>query len=59
LVVSAVCSPITSILGLTPEEIANATLTTDGLTDYFTINSGSVDMRSALWEQLPLALNFN
>ncbi|MFZ0229474.1 MAG: hypothetical protein WA622_18085 [Mycobacterium sp.] len=46
-------------LGLTQEEIANATLTTDGLTDYFTINSGSVDMRSALWEQLLSALNFN
>lgn len=46
-------------LGLTPDEIAGATLSVDGLTDYFTINSGSVDMLSALWEQLLLALNFN
>ncbi len=46
-------------LGLTPEDIANATLTTDGLTDYFTINSRSVDMLSALWEKLVSALNFN
>ena len=30
----------------------------DGLTDYFTINSGSVDMRSALWEQLPSGIEF-
>jgi len=46
-------------LGLTPEEIAGATVTTDGLTEYFTINSANVDILSALWEQLLLALNFN
>jgi hypothetical protein len=46
-------------LGLTPEEIAGATLTADGLTEYFTINSANVDILSALWEQLLLALNFN
>jgi len=44
-------------LGLTPAEIASATLSTDGLTDYFTINSAGVDIISALWEQLLLALN--
>ena len=46
-------------LGLAPEEIAGATLTTDGTTDYFTINRANVDILSALWEQLLLALNFN
>ena len=43
-------------LGLTPAEIASGTLSTDGLTDYFTINSAGVDIISALWEQLLLAL---
>ena len=57
--VSAVCSPITSDTRLDSGRDRYATLTTDGLTDYFTINSGSVDMWSALWEQLLSALNFD
>jgi PE-PPE domain len=44
-------------LGLTPEEIASATVSTVGLTDYFTINSADVDVLSALWESLLVALN--
>lgn len=46
-------------LGLTPAEIASATLSTDGLTDYFTINSAGVDVASALWEQLLIMLNIS
>jgi len=46
-------------LGLTPDEIASATLSTDGLTDYFTINSAGVDLTSALWESLLAALNIS
>jgi PE-PPE domain len=45
--------------GLTPAEIASATLSTDGLTDYFTINSAGVDIVSALWESLLVALNIS
>jgi PE-PPE domain len=46
-------------LGLTPAEIASATLSTDGLTDYFTINSAGVDITSALWESLLVVLNIS
>jgi PE-PPE domain len=44
-------------LDLSPAEIANATLTTDGLTDYFTIDSASVDIWSALWNELLVELD--
>jgi len=43
-------------LGLTPTEIASATETTDGLTNYFTIDSANVNDLSALYTQLLLAL---
>jgi hypothetical protein len=43
-------------LGLTPQEVASATETTDGLTDYFTIDSADVDGISALWNTIELAL---
>jgi hypothetical protein len=43
-------------LGLTPAEISSATLSTVGLTDYYTISSASVDGLSALWNTLMLAL---
>jgi hypothetical protein len=43
-------------LGLTPQEIASATETTDGLTDYYTIDSADVDGLSALWNTTALAL---
>jgi hypothetical protein len=46
-------------LGLTPAEIASATLDTDGLTDYFTINSAGVDVVSALWDTLLIELNIS
>jgi hypothetical protein len=44
-------------LGLTPAEIASATETTDGMTNYFTINSSDVDDLAALYNQLLLALD--
>jgi hypothetical protein len=43
-------------LGLTPAEISSATLSTVGLTDYYTISSAGVDGLSALWNTLMLAL---
>jgi hypothetical protein len=43
-------------LGLTPQEVASATETTDGLTDYYTIDSADVDGISALWNTIELAL---
>jgi PE-PPE domain len=43
-------------LGLTPTEIASATETTDGMTNYFTINSADVNDLAALYNQLLLAL---
>ncbi|UQX12232.1 PE-PPE domain-containing protein [Candidatus Mycobacterium methanotrophicum] len=43
-------------LGLTPTEIASATQTTDGLTDYFSIDSSGVDGLSALWNTALLGL---
>jgi PE-PPE domain len=46
-------------LGLTPAEIASGTLSTDGLTDYFTINSAGVDIISALWGALLALLNIS
>jgi PE-PPE domain len=46
-------------LGLTPAEIASGTLSTDGLTDYFTINSAGVDIISAMWESLLVSLNIS
>jgi hypothetical protein len=44
-------------LGLTPAEIASAPETTDGMTDYYTINSSNVDLTTALYNQLLLALD--
>jgi hypothetical protein len=44
-------------LGLTPAEIASATETTDGMTDYYTIDSSNVDFTTALYNQLLLALD--
>lgn len=44
-------------LGLTPAEIASATETTDGMTDYYTINSSNVDFATALYNQLLLSLD--
>jgi hypothetical protein len=46
-------------LGLTPTEIASATETTDGLTNYFTINSADVNNLSAMYNQLLLALEIS
>lgn len=43
-------------LGLTPDEVDSATLSTEGLTDYYTIDSADVDGASALWNTLMLAL---
>jgi hypothetical protein len=42
-------------LGLTPDEIGSATEFTDGLTNYYTIDSVDVDMTSALWNTTELA----
>lgn len=39
-------------LGLTPADVASATLEVDGLTNYFTIDSADVDIWSALWNSL-------
>jgi PE-PPE domain len=44
-------------LGLTPADIASATETTQGMTDYYTINSSDVDLSSALYNTLLLALD--
>jgi hypothetical protein len=44
-------------LGLTPAEIASATETTDGMTDYYTIDSSHVDFAQALYNQFLLALD--
>ena len=44
-------------LGLTPAEINSATLSTDGLTDYYTIDSADVNNLSALWNATLLALS--
>jgi hypothetical protein len=44
-------------LGLTPAEIASATETTDGMTDYYTIDSSHIDFLDALYNQLLLALD--
>jgi hypothetical protein len=44
-------------LGLTPAEIATATETTDGLTNYYTIDSANVNDLEALYNQLLLALD--
>ena len=43
-------------LGLTPSEIASATLTTDGMTNYYTIDNSNVNDLAALSNQLLLAL---
>jgi hypothetical protein len=45
-------------LGLSPAEIAGASLTTDGLTNYHTIDSSAVNDLAALYNQLLLALDF-
>lgn len=39
-------------LGLTPADVASATLDVDGLTSYFTIDSADVNIWSALWDSL-------
>jgi hypothetical protein len=44
-------------LGLTPAEIATATETTDGLTDYYTIDNSNVNDLEALYNQFLLALD--
>lgn len=46
-------------LGLTPAEIASATETTDGMTDYYTIDSANVNDLAALYNQLLLALEIS
>jgi hypothetical protein len=43
--------------GLTPAEIDSATLSTDGLTDYYTIDSADVNGLSALWNSLEVTLS--
>src|SRR6201996_4590764 len=43
-------------LGLTPAEIATATETTDGLTDYYTIDNSNVNDLEALYKQFLLVL---
>jgi hypothetical protein len=45
-------------LGLTPAEIATATVTTDDLTTYYTIDNSNVNDLAALYNQLLLALEF-
>jgi hypothetical protein len=45
-------------LGLSPAEIAGASVTTDGLTNYHTIDSSAVNDLAALYNQLLLALDF-
>jgi hypothetical protein len=44
-------------LGLTPAEIATATETTDGLTNYYTIDNANVNDLEALYNQFLLALD--
>ena len=44
-------------LDLSPSEIAGASEVTDGMTNYFTIDSGSIDIWSALWNELLVELN--
>src|ERR1700722_13593608 len=44
-------------LGLTPAEIATATETTDGLTNYYTIDNSNVNDLEALYTQALLALD--
>jgi hypothetical protein len=44
-------------LGLTPAEIATATETTDGLTNYYTIDNANVNDLEALYNQALLALD--
>ncbi len=44
-------------LGLTPQEIASATETTDDLTHYFTIDSANVDFFSALSNALQIGVS--
>jgi hypothetical protein len=44
-------------LGLTPAEVATATETTDGLTNYFTIDDTNVNDLAALYNQALLALD--
>ncbi len=44
-------------LGLTPAEVAAATETTDGLTNYYTIDSANVNDLEALYNQALLALD--
>jgi hypothetical protein len=44
-------------LGLTPAEIATATETTDGLTNYYTIDDANVNDLEALYNQALLALD--
>jgi hypothetical protein len=44
-------------LGLTPAEINSATLSTDGLTDYYTIDSADINNLSALWNSLEVDLS--
>lgn len=44
-------------LGLTPAEVASATLDVHGLTNYFTIDSANVDIWSALWNSLTVLVS--
>jgi hypothetical protein len=44
-------------LGLTPAEVATATETTDGMTNYFTIDDTNVNDLAALYNQFLLALD--
>jgi hypothetical protein len=44
-------------LGLTPEEINSATESTDGLTNYFTIDSADVDFLSAFTKALDIGVS--
>jgi hypothetical protein len=44
-------------LGLTPAEVNSATLVTDGMTDYYTIDSAHVDMLTALFNATQMALS--
>jgi hypothetical protein len=44
-------------LGLTPDQVASATETTDGLTNYYDIDSSNIDFTTALYNQLLISLD--
>jgi PE-PPE domain len=44
-------------LGLTPAQIASASEVTDGMTNYYTIDSNTIDFTTALYNQLLISLD--